>query len=123
MKPQPAPVLPRGRRQTLSPRDHYVAADQLLAELDDLPQHAFDAKLARAGVHAALAQCTCYDDAIDIAELDDPRERPDRLAVNCEHCHERIVFNRETGWHHKESGISDCFRDQQHTETATPERY
>lgn len=47
---------------TRTPRDHYRAADQLLAEVDEVGSDCLNlafirAKIAKAAVHAALAEC------------------------------------------------------------------
>jgi hypothetical protein len=108
-------------REPLSPAAHYRIADQLLAELSELRPHELNlpyakAKLALADIHARLAGCV-------VPDSDQRRATPhgDRGTCYCGNCGLRIGFNYDTGWFHVESGIAHCFRDPQHTETATPE--
>ena len=108
--------------EPLSPAAHYQIADRLLAELSDLRPHELQlpyakAKLALADIHARLAGCVMPEPT----ELERPElERPSGVGAYCAHCGLVIVYRRDEGWYHPSSGRAECFRDPQHTETATP---
>lgn len=113
-------------REVTSPRTHYEIADRLLAELSDLRPHELQlpyakAKLALADIHARLAGCVVPERRADPLNIPPDREPPSGVGARCAHCGLVIRYSRSDGWYHPCSGRAECFRDPQHTETATPE--
>jgi hypothetical protein len=65
LRPEPTPEIERAR-EPQPPEAHYAEADRLLGELDGLDLHVLSLpfnqmKLAKARVHAMLAQCVLPD--------------------------------------------------------------
>lgn len=107
-------------REIRSPQAHYEIADRLVAELDDMQPHELvlphgKSKMVLADLHARLAQCVLpdYVDDDDLAPCDGDRSM-------CAHCGKPVVQHPINGWLHAFTGIAYCYRDPQHTETATP---
>lgn len=104
-----------------SPREHYEIADTLLKEIEDLERHELSlgyakAKLARAQIHAMLAQ---YSPSEDLVE-NEPSMESLGLRKTCVHCLVPIVLTPNDEWIHELSGRIECRRDPKLTEIATP---
>jgi hypothetical protein len=111
--------------ETLTPEDHFRLADKILADLSDVGLQELllpfnQARLAKARVHAMLAQCVLPDTRHITGEYVDQLLDP-MFTKTCRHCKTPIEYV-EGEWMHRTTGLADCWRDPQHTETATPER-
>lgn len=105
-------------RETRTPQWHYEQADRLVAELDDMQPHELvlphgKSKMVLADLHARLAGCARPEPAC---------LHPDaHAAVICHYCGSSIgKWPGSSEWVHHSTGRAHCYRDPQHTETATP---